>query len=69
MSAEELREKVQGRYLAVGTTLLYGSYLPRGSDVAGWLRKLEPTARTQTFLIYDFTARSTNAPLAQSSSR
>jgi hypothetical protein len=55
MSASELMQMVQGRYLAVGASWLYGSYAPGDSDVAPLLRSLRPVTRTQTFLIYDFT--------------
>jgi hypothetical protein len=38
----------------VSTTNVYGSYA-RNTDVSREaLRKIAPTARTQTFLIYDF---------------
>lgn len=57
MSAGELMQSVQGRYLAVGTSWLYGSYAPRYSEAAPLLRGLRPVGRTQTFLIFDFTAR------------
>ena len=57
LSAQELLSKVQGRHLAVGTTMLYGSYAPRNSEAAPLLRGLTPVGRTQTFLIYDFTVR------------
>ncbi|MCI0685331.1 MAG: glycosyltransferase family 39 protein [Gemmataceae bacterium] len=55
MSALEFSESVRGRYLAVGMTYVYGSYAPRTSEVTRLLRGLQPVARTQTFLIYDFT--------------
>jgi hypothetical protein len=45
------------RYLAVGTTLAYGSYYD-----AAELRKLTPVARTQTFLIYDLDPLATKTP-------
>jgi hypothetical protein len=56
-SLEEVRAQVDGHYLAVSTTLLYGS----GDDAPGLvqaralLQTLRPAARTTTFLIYDFT--------------
>jgi hypothetical protein len=43
-----IAESERVRYLAVGTTVVYGA-----SDVAGPLRNLTPVDRTQTFLIYD----------------
>jgi hypothetical protein len=57
---EDVRALVQGHYLAVGLTLLYGSY-GRGDDgralrnAADYLRTCTPVARTRTFFVYDFT--------------
>ena len=57
---EEVLAQVQGHYLAVGTTLLYGSY-GRGDEgksmrnAAAFLRSCKPVARTPTFFIYGFT--------------
>jgi len=59
--------RFRGRYLAVGTTNLYGSYVienpKKGQHLAEsaltavrYLRIREPVARTTTFLIYDFTS-------------
>ena len=59
--------RFRGRYLAVGTTNLYGSYVienpKKGQHLAEsaltavrYLRTREPVARTTTFLIYDFTS-------------
>ena len=50
----EFYEKVRGRFLAVSTTNLYGSYAPDSEVPRRILRPLKPAARTQTFLIYDF---------------
>jgi hypothetical protein len=52
---EDLAARVQGRYLAVGTTELYGAYQSeeRRRRLA-FLRARPPVARTTTFLIYDF---------------
>ena len=52
---EDLAARVQGRYLAVSTTLLYGAYqsAERRRQLA-FLRARAPVARTTTFLIYDF---------------
>jgi hypothetical protein len=52
---EDLAARVQGRYLAVSTTLLYGAYQSeeRRRQLA-FLRARAPVARTTTFLIYDF---------------
>jgi hypothetical protein len=63
-SGEDLRACLQGHYLAVSTTVLYGSLrtllLPgsreaRSFDLAvGFLQHCRPVDRTRTFLIYDF---------------
>jgi hypothetical protein len=52
---EDLAARVQGRYLAVSTTRLYGAYQSeeRRRQLA-FLRARAPAARTTTFLIYDF---------------
>jgi hypothetical protein len=52
---EDLAARVQGRYLAVSTTLLYGAYQSeeRRRQLA-FLRARAPVTRTTTFLIYDF---------------
>jgi hypothetical protein len=52
---DDLAARVQGRYLAVSTTLLYGAYQSeeRRRQLA-FLRARAPVARTTTFLIYDF---------------
>lgn len=55
LSADELLRAVEGRRLAVGTSWVYGSYAPRTNEVTPLLRGMRPVARTQTFLIYDFT--------------
>ncbi|SPJ14598.1 hypothetical protein SBDP2_1740003 [Syntrophobacter sp. SbD2] len=58
--------RFRGRYLAVGTTYLYGGYiienpnkgqrLEKSALIAiRYLRTIQPVARTTTFLIYDFT--------------
>lgn len=48
---------VSSRYLAVGTTVLWGSYLDaKGRAVAAELRAVPPAARASTFLIYDVRA-------------
>ena len=61
LPARELLDKVQGRYLAVGATWLFGSYAKCDSEAAPMLRALRPMARTQTFLIYDFTTPARSA--------
>jgi hypothetical protein len=54
---EQIADQVRGRYLAVGTTILYG----KEGETLGWrqgqafLKTRKPVARTTTFLIYDFT--------------
>jgi hypothetical protein len=55
---------VQGRYLAVSTTLAYGTTLdsPAQHIALEYLRLQHPVARTPTFLIYEV-----NQPVAQSS--
>jgi hypothetical protein len=74
---DELRSCLRGRYLAVSTTLLYGSVgtlLPPGSPEAcsfgialAFLRQQQPVDRTRTFLIYDFAGPGPGAgPLARS---
>jgi len=48
---------LQGRYLAVGTTMLYGriySHSSSQSVVGEFLRRCRSSSRTTTFLIYDF---------------
>jgi hypothetical protein len=54
-SPEEVRALAQGRFLAVGTTLLYGTSMsPSHARAAAFLRTQHATARTPTFFIYDF---------------
>lgn len=48
-------KEVRGRYLAVGTVLLYGSYIDQQSEMVQHLRRMQPIDRTATFLIFDFT--------------
>ncbi|HEV3340384.1 MAG TPA: hypothetical protein VG125_08500, partial [Pirellulales bacterium] len=52
---DDVRAFVGGRYLAVGTTLLYGTdlNLPGHRSAVAYLRGRQPVARTSTFLIYD----------------
>lgn len=69
LTAEELLHAVQGRYLAVGTSWLYGSYAPRHSEIPLLLRGLPPVARTQTFLIYDFTQDANSVMVSLRSAR
>lgn len=54
--AQDLPPRLHSRYLAVSTSLLYGSSynreeIRRSRDI---LRQLQPIARTSTFFIYDF---------------
>ncbi len=56
-SPSTVREEVKCRYLAVGTTILYGSYVdPEQTPIIGWLRRQPIVDRTQTFLIFDLDA-------------
>ncbi|HLW65506.1 MAG TPA: glycosyltransferase family 39 protein [Gemmataceae bacterium] len=52
---EELRANMRGRYLAAGTSVLYGGYCqdPAQQDLFQRLRERTPIARTTTFLIFD----------------
>jgi hypothetical protein len=52
---DEVPAFVQGRYLAVSTTLVYGTdlNLPGHRHGVTYLRARQPVARTSTFLIYD----------------
>jgi hypothetical protein len=54
---------VQGRYIAVGTTLLYGTADcgPACRQAADFFRLREPVARTSTFLIYDLAPQTEHA--------
>jgi 4-amino-4-deoxy-L-arabinose transferase-like glycosyltransferase len=54
-SADAFLREMRGRYLAVSTTYLYGGYASGTDVVMTLLRSRQPAARTQTFLIYDFT--------------
>jgi hypothetical protein len=50
-------ESLRGRYLAVGTTMLYGriySHSSSQSVIGEFLRRCRSSSRTTTFLIYDF---------------
>jgi hypothetical protein len=55
-SLDQARRMMAGQYLAVSTTLLYGSYgTSEAFDrIVDFLHHCRPIARTQTFLIYDF---------------
>jgi hypothetical protein len=69
-STEDARASVQGRLLAVSTTLLYGmdrsgENVPR-QQAAAFLRTCKPVARTMTFLIYDFTDVAKDGPESNS---
>jgi hypothetical protein len=54
---DDVLAEVDGRYLAVSTTLLYGGYakLEAHRHAVAFLRSCQPVARTTTFFIYDFT--------------
>jgi hypothetical protein len=55
--ADDVAYQVRGHYLAVSTSMLYGSIsdTPSSKVAASYLRKCRPVGRTATFLIYDFT--------------
>ena len=55
----DVKNFVQARYVAVGTTLLYGTSLglPEHRATVEFFRLRQPAARTSTFLIYDLTER------------
>jgi hypothetical protein len=59
----DVLSQIQGRYLAVSTTLLYGNMLnsPGAARALGYFRTLQPVARTATFLIYDLGEREKRA--------
>ncbi len=59
----DIAAAMESRYLAVGTTILYGSYGPEALQrAAAILRTLRPIGRTMTYFIYSFPASS--APVA-----
>jgi len=61
---EQIRERLEGRYLAVGTSILYGHGLTEAHrQAARYLRSLTPVGRTTTFLIFHFAHES--APTMQ----
>ena len=52
----DVARQVEGRRIAVGTTLLYGHGLTESQRRASaYLRSCKPVARTSTFLVFDFT--------------
>jgi hypothetical protein len=58
-SPDDVRERVSGRHLAVGTSILYGYGLTESHRrAAAYLRTCQPIGRTGTFLIFDFTSTS-----------
>lgn len=61
-AADAVPPELRGRYLAVGLTHRYGSYVslgpPAARRVLHFLETHMPAARTTTFLIYDFTKES-----------
>lgn len=67
---DDLLARVRGGYLAVNTTLLYGSKLTEAQErAAAYLRPRRPVARTTTFFIYDFRDEpggGSRAPISQS---
>ena len=52
---QEVREALRGKYLAASATQVYGGYNKPQQLLIVCLRQMQPTARTTTFLIYDFT--------------
>jgi hypothetical protein len=57
---------MQGRYLAVGTSVLFGGYCqePNQQELFQRMRHWQPLARTSTFLIFDVNPESeTRQPL------
>jgi hypothetical protein len=52
---EEVLDRVNGRYLAASTTMVYGNVTitPQHRRAAMFLRAIQPVDRTTTFLIYD----------------
>jgi hypothetical protein len=55
----DVRERVSGRLLAVGTSILYGHGLTESHRrAAAYLRTCRPIDRTSTFLIFDFKSHS-----------
>jgi hypothetical protein len=63
---EDIAAAVHGQYLAVSTTLLYGSAIehPECRAMIVFLRACQPMGRTATFFIYDF-----SAPISHRASR
>ncbi len=57
-SISELRQVVPERYLAVGTTILYGNYIKEPRWLLDRLREQAVAKRTRTFLVYDLDALS-----------
>lgn len=64
---DELPLCLPGKYLAVSTTLAFGTRMdiPAQDHAVAYLRSRRPVARTSTFLIYDLSDK----PVARSSSR
>lgn len=57
VSPTNIRSASGCRYLAVGTTILYGGYVnPAEAPALDWLRNRPIADRTQTFLIFDLEA-------------
>ncbi len=55
--SDDVAAQLRGHYLAVGTSMLYGtiSTSPSSRLATSYLRHCRPVGRTATFLIYDFT--------------
>jgi hypothetical protein len=57
IAPEDLRETLEGKVVAVSTTLLFGTYSsgsPGAKEAVAFFRSQPTAARTSTFLIYDF---------------
>jgi hypothetical protein len=65
-TTDEVLDRLRGKRLAVGTTLLYGVMPTSASHQAALdlLRSCRPVDRTATFLIYDFTPGPDGRPIS-----
>jgi len=63
--ADDVPAFIQGRYVAVGTSLLFGTgdCGPACPQATEFFRHRKPFARTTTFLIYDLSPSSTDGPV------
>jgi hypothetical protein len=67
-SADEARVRLRGRTVALGTTILYGSFeeFPYIKPIVSCLRTEKPVGRTSTFLIYRLPEEAARRPSAVS---